>query len=335
MAEPDRKRGVAVPKPDPERYAEAAALAERAPERATVGRVRTGTAGWTDRTLVSSGLFYPKASMSAQARLSHYAGHFNLVEVDATYYSLLPPVTAEHWVEWTGPGFVFDVKAHPVLTGHPIDLTRLPRDLAERLPDDKRRMYADRMPPGIAGELEARFRALVEPLRSAGRLGCVMLQFPPWFSATRGNARRIEEVAERWSDVPLSVEFRHRSWMAEDRRERVFALLRRHRLSYVCVDEPDTSIGGVPPIVAVTRPELSLVRFHGQNAGAWRKGRSVHERFNYLYSPEELRAWVEPVRRLASEAESVHAVFNNCVRNYAVVGAQGLAALLAEPPEPD
>ena len=72
-----------------------------------------------------------------------------------------------------------------------------------------------------------------------------------------------------------------------------------------------------------------MLRFHGKNAQGWqKKGATVHERFNYLYSPEELGAWVQGVKQLASEAKHVHAVFNNCVRNYAVLNARALAALL-------
>jgi uncharacterized protein YecE (DUF72 family) len=83
--------------------------------------------------------------------------------------------------------------------------------------------------------------------------------------------------------------------------------------------------------VTVTNPRLALVRFHGQNRAGWdKKGASVLERFDYLYRPAELGAWVEPVRRLASEAETVHAVFNNCVRNYAVLNAKDLAFLVGE-----
>jgi uncharacterized protein YecE (DUF72 family) len=320
--------------PSQEELARATALAERAPELARFGNVRTGTAGWTDRTLVKSGLFYPKGATSAEARLEHYAKHFSLVEVDATYYSLLPPAVAEHWAAWTPPDFRFDVKAHPVLTGHPIDVTRLPADLKQSLARagfDKARVYPDRLPAELAAEIEIRFYALVEPLRAAGKLGCVMLQFPPWTTATRGAVRHLERVAERWSDVPLAVEFRNKSWLAPGRRERVFETLRRLRLSYVCVDEPAGAIGGVPPVVEVTRPELAVVRFHGQNAGAWRRGASVQERFNYLYSPGELEHWTQPVGRLAAEAAEVHAVFNNCVSNYAVLNAKDLAALLAGP----
>jgi len=81
--------------------------------------------------------------------------------------------------------------------------------------------------------------------------------------------------------------------------------------------------------VTVTNPELALLRFHGHNRAGWsKKGASVHERFDYLYAKSELAAWVEPVRRLASEAKQVHAIFNNCVRNYAVLGAKGLSVLL-------
>jgi uncharacterized protein YecE (DUF72 family) len=84
-------------------------------------------------------------------------------------------------------------------------------------------------------------------------------------------------------------------------------------------------------VLLVTNPELAIVRLHGHNLPGWRKpGAPVHERFNYLYGPDELAAWVQPVRVLSARARSVHAVFNNCFRDYAVVNAKGLAVLLAD-----
>jgi uncharacterized protein YecE (DUF72 family) len=329
------ERRVVIPEADPDRLADATGLAERAPEPAVDGHVLFGTAGWTDKTLIQCGLFYPRGVTSPRARLSHYAHHFAVVEVDATYYTLLPPETAERWVDATPPTFRFDVKAHPILTGHPVDVTRLPADLKHALAQagHTRRVYPDKMPPELFREMELRFRAMLEPLRVAGKLGSVFLQFPPWFQATRGNVQRIEVVAERWQGIPLAVEFRHKSWLLPERRERVLGLLRAHELSYVCVDEPDVKGGGVPPLLEVTRPALAIMRFHGHNVSGWQKrGASVHERFDYLYTSAELSAWVEPVRRLASEASEVHAVFNNCVRNYAVLNAKGLAALLTNAP---
>ena len=320
---------VVVPEPDPARWAAATELAARAPVPAARGNVVFGTAGWTDKTLVQGGLFYPRGASSAEARLRFYSSQFSLVEVDATYYSLLPPETAERWLDWTPPGFVFDVKAHPIVTGHPVDVARLPGDLAQALAGHGARVYPDRMPAEIATEIEARFRALVAPLQRSGRLGCVMAQFPPWFSATRGNARRLERLRERWPDTPISIELRNRSWLLPERRERVFDLMRSLGFSYVGVDEPDVAAGGVPPLTAVTNPELALVRFHGHNRAGWnKKGASVHERFDYLYAPAELETWVAPVRVLSERAAKVHAIFNNCVRNYAVLGAKGLSVLL-------
>jgi uncharacterized protein YecE (DUF72 family) len=332
MAAKKRSRpALEIPEPDPEKMAAIEALAASAPEPANVGNVRLGTAGWTDKTLIQSGRFYPKKSLSPEERLKHYAQHFSLVEVDATYYTLLPPEVAEHWLTWTPETFVFNVKAHPVLTGHPIDSARLPSDLRQALEaaGHSGRVYRERIAPEIGDEIEARFRLALEPLVESGRLGCVMLQFPPWFISTRGHARQIEALAERFAGVRLSVEFRHKSWLLSERRERVLDLLRKNAISYVCVDEPDVAKGGVPPLITVTNPELSLIRFHGHNLGGWtKKGASVHERFDYLYGPEELQAWVEPVKRLSRDSGEVHAIFNNCVRNYAVVDAKGLAVLL-------
>lgn len=309
----------------------ASELADRAPCPARIANVRTGTAGWTDASLIRSGLFYPKGTTQARARLEFYASHFSLVEVDATYYTLMPRAVSERWVGWMGRDFVFDIKAHPVLTGHPIDVGRLPKDLKDALVSsgfEHHRGYADRMPRDVVAEMEQRFLDFVEPLSEGGRLGCIMLQFPPWFRATRGNVRRLHALRDRLGALPVAVEFRHPSWLASERRARVLATLTELAYTYVVVDEPDVRGGGVPPVLAVTHPELAVVRFHGHNTKGWRRGASVAERFDYLYSEAELRGWVEPVRRLSAEARQVHAVFNNCVRNYAVVNAKGLAVLL-------
>jgi len=326
-----RAPAVPPPLPAPELYAEAQALAERAPIPARVGRVHFGTAGWSDPSLSRAGLFYPKTVKSAEGRLRHYAEHFELVELDATYYALLSPDTVQGWVDWTESSFHFDVKAHPILTGHPIERRRLPAEIAQAIPEtlDGARLYAHLLPAEVANDIEQRYFASLAPLIAANRLTSILLQFPPWFDATRGNARQLERLRERYPAAPFSVEFRHRSWLLPERRARVTALLHSLELVYVVVDEPDTARGGVPPLPLVTSPRLAVLRFHGQNRSAWSNPRAtVAERFNYLYANAELAAWTEKVRRLSDEAETVHAVFNNCVRNYAILNAKGLAALL-------
>jgi len=326
----------AEPALDPEtaeRYREAQRLACDAPLPARVANIRFGTAGWTDSSLIKSRAFYPKGANKPEARLTFYAQQFAMVEVDASYYSILAPSLSERWLTWTPDHFCFNVKAHSSLTGHPIDLTRLPKSLHACIPallSDERRAYAKDLPAELVEQMWAGFESFVMPLQVAGRLGCVMLQFPPWFVATKGNARQLELLAERFSGFRLSVEFRHPSWLEVSRRQRVFALLTRLKMCYVAVDEPDVRGGGVPPLVEVTNPELALFRFHGQHVGGWRKGASVAERFNYLYAPSELAPWVHKTIRAARGADQVHAIFNNCVRDFAVLGAKDLAALVAK-----
>lgn len=329
------KARAAVPIADPERRRSAEQLAQASPDLARVGNVLCGTAGWTDPSLLAAGTFYPRASMKPAERLAHYAGSFPLVEVDATYYSLLPVSAADRWVAATPPSFVFDVKAFPVLTRHPIDVERLPRDLRAAVVSaglSARRVSAADLPGEIAGEMESRFRELVVRLDRAGKLGAILLQFPPWFTATRGSARHLQNLAARWSPLPLAVEFRHPSWLLPERRDRVQRLLRDHQLAYVVVDEPHDGVRGVPPEPWLTSSRLAIVRFHGRNTAGWNKaGATVAERFDWLYTEAELTPWVRTVRELGRGAESVHAVFNNCVQDHAVLGAKGLAGLLLGP----
>ncbi len=317
---------------EPPHYAAARCAADAAPQPAAVDNIACGTAGWTDPTLLKSRRFYPKGTAKSESRLRYYAQHFRLVEVDATYYTLLDPARAAHWVEWTPTSFVFNVKAHASLTGHPVDTKRLPAALREeverRVPADRPRLYPKDLPKDLLEAMWGRFEASLGPLRDAGKLGSVLMQFPPWVTATRGHARHLEELAERWAALPIAVEFRHPSWLQADRRERVFSLLEKLKWSFVGVDEPAVVGGGVPFVARVTNPALAVFRFHGHNSKGWRRGSSVVERFNYLYQLEELQPWLEPVRRVAREAEQVHVIFNNCVRDFAIVNAKDLALLL-------
>jgi uncharacterized protein YecE (DUF72 family) len=324
------KPRVELPAPPEALYKEAELLAQRAPIPARADKVRFGTAGWSDASLSRAELFYPKGVKSPETRLRHYAQHFELVEVDATYYALLSAETVRHWAEWTPASFRFHVKAHPVFTGHPIDRRRLPAELAALVPGaDGARVYPNDLPSELVQEIENRYFAALEPLFAVERLSSILIQFPPWFDATRGNVRHIEQLRARYPEAPFSVEFRNRTWLLPERRARVVDFLRAQDLAYVVVDEPDVERGGVPPVTLVTAPRLAVLRFHGQNRQAWgRPGATVAERFNYLYAPAELQTWTERVRRLSDEAEEVHAVFNNCVRNFAILNAKGLAALL-------
>lgn len=315
---------------DSDRLRAATALAERARTPARVGNISMATAGWTDPSLVASGRFYPASAKSAEDRLRFYARHFSLVEVDATYYALPSIDVARRWAQRTPDEFVFDVKAFSLLTGHAVDASRLPLDLRQQMSEQGARVSASRVEQAVHEACWQRFLYALEPLREARKLGSVLLQFPPWFEATRGNAKVVERARDRLGDIRATVEFRHRSWGEPERFPRVVQWLRELRASYVCVDEPQGLRNSMPSHVAVADRSLAVVRFHGRKTDTWDKPVSVQEKYAWLYSPEELAPWVGKVKSLASEAESVHVVFNNCNSNYAVLGAKDLTAELVD-----
>jgi uncharacterized protein YecE (DUF72 family) len=315
-----------------ERYERASTLAARAPVPARLGRILAGTAGWTDPSLVRCKCFYPPGATSAEDRLRFYSAQFPLVEVDSTYYALPSHANAERWVERTPAGFTFDVKAFAPLTQHPVEPERLPSDIRGMLPPElleKPRLYPRDLPAEAITALWTRFASAIEPLVRADRLGCVLLQFPPWFTATRGNARVIEDCRGRLAGHRVAVELRHASWGERERLARLVALLRGIDASYVIVDEPQGKRSSMPPAVLVADPELAVIRFHGRRAETWGTRAGVAAKYDYVYDPEELAPWARAVERLAGEVERVHVVFNNCVSNDAVLGAKGLMALLA------
>jgi uncharacterized protein YecE (DUF72 family) len=297
------------------------------------GRILVGTASWTDKSLIESGRFYPPDATSAEARLQHYASVFPLVEVDSSYYGLPSQRNAALWVERTPDDFVFDVKAFSALTHHPTRVSALPKDLRESLPNetlDKRNVYYKDLPDEIRHDLWHRFGEALLPLDSAGKLGVVLFQFPPWFMPGRESLVYLDQLQERLPQYTPAIEFRNPLWLDDDHIERTLAFLSERGLPYVCVDEPQGTRASVPPVLAATTKKVTVVRFHGRNAEAWAKRNvGVAEKYDWLYSEDELKEWVPGIQRLADQSESVHVLMNNCREDKAVVNAKQLAMMLS------
>jgi uncharacterized protein YecE (DUF72 family) len=296
-----------------------------------VARILVGTCSWTDRTLVESG-WYPGEVKTPEERLRYYAGQFPIVEVDSTYYGLPAERNAELWVERTPPHFTFDIKAYALFTQHPAQVRSLPKDLREALPADlqqKRNVCLKDLPPAAVDETWRRFTGALLPLDSAGKLGTVLFQFPPWFLPGSASRDYILEAKARLGQYGMAVEFRNALWMSdESRQERTLGFLADNGIPYVCVDEPQGFKNSVPPVVAATAA-VSVLRLHGRNAETWAaKGIGAAERFDYLYSDAEMRELIPRVERLAESSREVHVLFNNCHGDYAVRNARRIGEML-------
>ncbi len=296
-----------------------------------MARTLVGSCSWTDPSLIACGRFYPAGVTSPEERLRYYATRFPLVEVDSTYSAPPSERNSRLWVERTPEGFVFDVKAYGLLTGHPARAERLPPWLREAVAPEaraKRNVYRKDVSETAVERLWEVHRYALEPLRSADRLGAVLFQFPPWFVRGAGNERYLREIPERLPGIQVAVEFRGGGWMDDDAAPQTLRLLEDAGLTYVCVDEPQGFRSSTPPVVAVTAP-LAYARLHGRNADTWeaRTG-AASDRFKYLYSEAELREWVPRVDDLAARADTVHVLFNNNYEDWGMRNARRMTQLL-------
>jgi uncharacterized protein YecE (DUF72 family) len=287
-------------------------------------RIRVGTASWTDKTLLASG-WYPESAGTPEKRLQYYASQFPLVEVDATYYTPPAEQTAKLWAERTPKGFVFNIKAYGLLTGHPTKLSSIYKDL--RPETDKANIYPGDLAPEAYEEVWSRFLSALEPLASARKLGVILFQFPPWYTIKRPNKEYLVEVRNRCRPYRIAVEFRNQTWFAGDNRKETLEWLSRFEIPYVCVDMPQGYKSSIPPVIEATS-NLAVVRFHGHSE-KW-TSRDIYEKFGYLYSDNELKSWAPKLRKLSESAAETHALMNNCYSDYAQRNAQQLIDLLAD-----
>jgi uncharacterized protein YecE (DUF72 family) len=270
--------------------------------------IRVGVCSWADETLTK--FWYPKGVSSGEERLRYYAERFDVVEANSTYYRLPDPAIVEKWVQRTPDGFTMHVKAFGVMTRHPVKLDQLPDDLRD-VPTDARGRV-ERPSREYRAEVFRRFHDALEPLRSTGKLGGILMQFPSYVVPKPASLEYLEWAREQLRGDEMLVEFRHGSWLDDEHRAETLRFLEEHGMTYVTVDAPQTGGKNVLPTVVATTTETAYVRFHGRNAETWNKRTgSAAERFDYLYSEDELREWGPQLNELAGQAQAVYAMYNN------------------------
>jgi uncharacterized protein YecE (DUF72 family) len=290
-----------------------------------MGEIKVGTASWTDKTLLASG-WYPEDADTPERRLEYYASQFPLVEVDSSYYTPPNERNSQLWAQRTPAEFTFNIKAFSLLTQHPTRVSALYKDL--RPDTEAKNVYLKDLDEAVVDQVWERFLGALDPLAEAGRLGCLLFQFPPWFGIAKRNKHYVLECKRRCEPYRMCVEFRNASWMSEENRAETLDFLASYAVPYTVVDMPQGYRSSVPPVPVATA-DLAVVRFHG-HSDKW-QSKDIYERFGYLYSEDELREWAPKVEQLAEKASEVHVLLNNCYRDYAQRNARQLADLLDLP----
>jgi uncharacterized protein YecE (DUF72 family) len=265
--------------------------------------VRVGPAGWSYADW--KGYVYPERKVKGFHEAEYLAQFFDTIEINSSFYSPIRPEHAKLWIERVAANvrFAFTAKLWQRFT------------------------HEWTAPGKGAAADEKEVRAGFDVLQTAGKLGAVLLQFPFSFHRTEQATAYLEALLKRFRDYPLVVEVRHATWNVPE----VFELLREHRVGFCNIDQP--LIGrSIRPTAETTAP-VGYVRLHGRRYDSWFTDdveMPAHERYNYLYSTEELRPWAERVRRVAEGASDVYVITNNHYQGKAVVNALELIAMLNE-----
>ncbi len=254
--------------------------------------VYIGTAGFSYKDWI--GAFYPQG-ISQRSMLEYYSKEFPVVEINSTYYAIPAPRVMYAMAKRVPRGFQFTIKANKEMT-HEID---------------------------PSSDVFERFKQAIRPVKDYGKLGCVLAQFPWAFKNTRENRDYLEVLARALEGIDTVVEFRNSEWETLD----TFELLKELDLGYCCVDEPGLR-GLVSRRVEVTG-QVGYVRFHGRNYETWwDRNRESWERYNYLYSEEELDEWVPKVEEMENKTDRVYVIFNNHYRGQAPTNARMFQKML-------
>ena len=290
-------------------------------------KILIGTASWTDPGFVER--WYPK-KMPAHERLGWYAQHFEMVEVNSTFYSVPDARMVRRWCASTPDDFMFDLKLHQLFSFHSTAAKLLPPELQKQGKTDGKGKVAPSAK--LQDDLLKVFLDRMSILQSAGKLGALLLQLSPAFSPRKHELRELEQAIEAVAGYPLAIEFRNRNWLVGDQLRSTIDFLREHRVAFVNVDAPTAEhFSIVPPdLNEITNRDFSYLRLHGRNAKAYLTGKTVAARFDYDYSDKEIDEVAERANQLGRDAKTVHVVFNNNNLDYAPRAAIRLRKTLGQ-----
>ena len=252
--------------------------------KSTTPNIRVGTSGYSYTEWVDAG-FYPRSIKSAHM-LTHYARTFPVTELNFTWYQMPKAKMLERMRDQVPPDFRFAAKLTRTMTHE--------------------------VAPGEWRGQVARYREGIAPLMQSWQLLAVLVQLAPFFDRSPANRRYLAALMDELAGLPLAVEFRHRSWVDD----RVFAELKRRRITLVTVDAPNLP-NLFPLLDVVTNPDLLYVRLHGRNLQGWRSG-NMQKKFDYSYSDTELEQLSETIEPMTRQVRSGVVFFNNHVRGQAV-----------------
>jgi uncharacterized protein YecE (DUF72 family) len=274
-------------------------------------------------------VFYPKGRARPKGfdELAFYAEHFDTVEVNSTFYGQPRAEVCRGWAARTPPGFEFSVKLYQKFT-HP---RMFEERVAKALPEDAR---ADRdairtLANPNAADLDE-FRRGIEPLADHGKLGAVLAQFPPSFKDTPASRDYVTALLGALGDYPTAVELRHASW--SDQIGDTLDLLNEFHAAWVQIDEPKFRLSIRQNHLPNVRG-FYYMRLHGRNAQAWWKHDKSEDRYNYLYSSDELREFSETADAARHLVKKLYLYTNNHFSAKSVANAAMIKKQLGEPIE--
>jgi uncharacterized protein YecE (DUF72 family) len=302
-------------------------VTKRSSGKIETSKILVGTASWSDPGFVER--WYPK-KMPAGERLQWYAQHFDMVEVNSTFYSVPEPRMVERWCAATPDDFTFDVKLHQLFSFHSTPAKLLPPDLQRRAETDTRGRV--KSTPDLQEALLKIFLRATSILRDSGKLGVFLLQLSPTFSPRKHELGELVQLIEMFSDYDLAIEFRNRDWAVGDQLQATMDFLQKHHAIFVNVDAPESDHFMVMPsdVEEVTNSNVAYLRLHGRNAKAYITGKTVATRFDYDYNENEIAEVAQRSRKLAREARELHVIFNNNNLDYAPRAALRLRKALGQ-----
>jgi uncharacterized protein YecE (DUF72 family) len=291
-----------------------------------MGDVRIGTSGWSypEGPGTWNGIFYPSRRSRPAGRLAKaddlafYADHFDTVEVNASFFRLPDPAVTAKWAAQTPASFDFCLKLFQKFTHPGMYLKAAARDVGgEEGPI-----------PSVTGADVDAFKAAIEPLANAGKLGALLAQFPPSFRAGDDTREYLSWLLQAFSGYQIAVELRHRSW--SDYADPVLAILGEYGAAWVQIDEPKFRFS-IRQTYAPNLRGLYYMRLHGRNAEKWWAHDHADERYNYLYTPGEIDGFADTVARVRRLVHTIYVYMNNHFAGKAVANAAMLRHTLGQP----